>query len=199
MPSPITTIDLLRHGALVGGVRYRGCTESDLTADGRSDMDAVWARLHGSIDCILSSPLSRCRIPAGEWAEQAGIGCEIVDDFREMHYGEWEGLDSAQIDQRFPGMLAQWRENPLGMQIPGAESLEGFAARVSAAWEEMLRKHAGQRLLLVGHSGSLRVILAHVLGAPLVATRRFAMPYAAWSRLRVEGCGILLTHHNCPS
>lgn len=191
-----TTIDLLRHGALVGGVRYRGCIEAELTPRGRSDMDAVWQRLSSQIDCIVSSPLGRCRLPAEAWAAGAGIPCEIVDGFKEMHYGAWEGLAAEEIEQRFPGMLARWRANPVGMQIPGAERIEVFAERVIAAWETLLRQHTGRHLLLVGHSGSLRVILAHVLGAPLAATRRFAMPYAAWSRVQGSGCGFLLTHHN---
>jgi len=42
---------------------------------------------------------------------------------------------------------------------------------------------AGKHMLVVAHSGSLRVILAHVLGAPLASTRRFAMPYTSWSRV----------------
>ncbi|OIO70302.1 MAG: cobalamin biosynthesis protein CobC [Zetaproteobacteria bacterium CG12_big_fil_rev_8_21_14_0_65_55_1124] len=191
-----TTIDLLRHGALVGGVRYRGNIEAELTAAGRADMDAVWAQLNTQVGLIVSSPLGRCRKPAEEWSNQSGIACEIVDDFREMHYGEWEGLGADEIEQRFPGQLACWRENPVGMQIPGAESIEDFAARVVRAWGGMLRAHAGHHLLVVAHSGTLRVILAHVLGAGLPSTRRFAMPYAAWSRVHVSHDRCLLTELN---
>jgi len=191
-----TSIDLLRHGELVGGVRYRGTIEADLTAKGRADMDAVWARLDGQVELIVTSPLSRCRLAAEQWAEHSGLDCEVVADFREMHYGAWEGLSADQIEQRFPGELARWRENPVGMQIPGAESIETFAHRVTHAWDAMLRDHAGRHVLLVAHSGSLRVILTHVLGAPLSATRRVAMPYAAWSRVRHNECGSLLTHLN---
>lgn len=191
-----TTIDLLRHGELLGGVRYRGSIEAELTAAGRADMDAVWSRLKGRVESIVTSPLSRCRLAAGEWAEHNDIDCEIITDLREMHYGAWEGMTAEEIEQRFPGQLTRWRENPVGMQIPGAESIEGFAERVTRAWDAMLRGHAGRHVLLVAHSGTLRVILAHVLGAPLSATRRFSMPYAAWSRVRHSECGSLLTHLN---
>lgn len=190
------TVDLLRHGALVGGLRYRGSIEADLTAEGRAAMDAVWGLIGEQVDAIVSSPLGRCRKPAEQWAAHSDIPCEVVDDFREMHYGAWEGLSAEEIEQDFPGMLARWRENPVGMQIPGAETVEAFAARVVQAWEKMLRAHTGHRLLLVGHSGTQRIILAHVLGAPLQATRRFAMPYAAWSRVQHGECGYLLTHMN---
>jgi len=194
-----TVIDLLRHGALEGGVRYRGSIEAELTVDGRADMDAVWAQLIDSVDAILTSPLGRCLKPALDWAGQKGIVCEVVDDFREMHYGEWEGLSAEEIEQRFPGMLVRWRENPAGMQIPGAERIEDFAERVVCAWDDVLQTYSGQHLLLLGHSGSLRVILAHVLGAPLPTTRRFSMPYAAWSRVQESNCGYLLTHLKGPS
>ena len=194
-----TVIDLLRHGALEGGVRYRGSIEAELTVDGRADMDAVWAQVADSVDIILTSPLGRCLKPALDWGGQKGIACDVVEDFREMHYGEWEGLSAEEIEQRFPGMLVRWRENPVGMQIPGAERIEDFSERVVCAWDDVLRTYSGQHLLLLGHSGSLRVILAHVLAAPLPTTRRFAMPYATWSRIQESNCGYLLTHLTGPS
>jgi len=194
-----TSIDMLRHGELLGGVRYRGNTEAGLTAAGRADMDAVWAQLAESVDLIVTSPLGRCRMPAVEWAVQAGIACEVVDDFREMHYGKWEGLSAGEIEQQFPGQLARWRENPVGMRIPGAESIEEFSGRVVRAWETTLHAYAGRHLLLLAHSGTLRVIMAHVLGAPLPSTRRFSVPYAAWCRVLKTECGYLLTHLNRPA
>ena len=195
----ITTVDLLRHGELLGGIGYRGTTEAELTPAGRQSMDAVWSRLADSVDVILCSPLGRCQGPAMAWSAHSGLPCEVVDDFREMHYGQWEGLSPAEVEQRFPGMLAQWRTDPVGVRIPGAESIECFSARVVAAWDAMLQRHAGRRLLLVGHSGTLRMILTHVLDAPLAASRRFSVPYSAWCQVRQRECGYLLTHVNYPS
>ena len=193
---PETTIDLLRHGALEGGLRYRGATEAALTQAGRADMDSVWRRLRGHVEAIVTSPLSRCRGPAESWAAEAGISCRVEADLREMEYGAWEGLSGEEIEARFPGWLARWRENPVGMAIPGAERIEDFAARVIDVWQRLLREHAGNHLLLVAHSGTLRVILTHALGAPLPATRRFAMPYACWSRVQSHHGRCRLMHLN---
>jgi len=181
-----TTIDLLRHGALLGGIRYWGSTEAALSGSGRAAMDAVWAQLCGDVNAIVSSPLSRCSEPATAWAQAANIPCNIVDDLREMHYGAWEGLTATDIEQQFPGMLQRWRENPVGMQIPGAETVESFATRVIKAWQGIIAAADGKHILLVAHSGTLRVIVAHVLAAPLVTTRRVAMPYASWGRVAVD-------------
>lgn len=194
-----TTVDLLRHGELVGGLRYRGSIEAELTGAGRAQMDTVWAQIRHEVEHIVSSPLSRCRLAASEWAERDDVGCEIIEDFREMCYGEWEGLSAEEIEHRYPGQLPRWRDNPVGMRIPGAETIEDFAARVTRAWDALLHEQAGRHVLLVAHSGTLRVILAHVLGAPLPATRRFSMPYAAWSRVRHIDGGSFLSHHNRPS
>jgi len=182
----VTTIDLLRHGALKGGIRYRGNTEAALTRAGREAMDAVWHKLDGSIDVVVASPLSRCCEPAKSWAMEASITCRIEPNIREMNYGAWEGLSKAEIEARFPGMLPRWRENPVGMQIPDAECIDDFAGRVLEGWKAILYASAGKHVLVVAHSGSLRVILAHVLGAPLPAIRRFAMPYASWSRVMLN-------------
>jgi alpha-ribazole phosphatase/probable phosphoglycerate mutase len=178
-----TTIDLLRHGALEGGIRYRGNTEAALTQEGRAAMDAVWRKLDGSIDAIVTSPMSRCRQPAEAWAKEAGISCRVEPNIREMDYGAWEGLSKEEIETRFPGMLSRWRENPVGMQILGAERIEDFAGRVIEGWKVIVDESSGKHVLVVAHSGSLRVILAHVLGAPLPTIRRFAMPYASWNRV----------------
>ncbi len=178
-----TTIDLLRHGALEGGIRYRGNTEAALTRAGRAAMDAVWRELDGSVDALVTSPMSRCRQPVEAWAKEAGIPCRVEPNIREMDYGVWEGLSKEEIEKRFPGMLSRWRENPAGMWIPKAERIEDFARRVLEGWTTILCESTGKHVLVVAHSGSLRVILAHVLGAPLPTIRRFAMPYVSWSRV----------------
>ena len=183
----MTVIDLLRHGELEGGIRYRGSSEEALTGAGRAHMDAVWRHLEGKVEAIVTSPLGRCRVAAGQWADGADIVCDVEERIREMHYGEWEGLTRDQVEERFPGMLARWRADPTGMQPPGGEFFDDFAARVRAGMTHILRKYAGRHVLLVTHSGPLRVILSEALGAGPSGARRFMVPYGAWSRILQDG------------
>jgi len=44
------TVDLLRHGALQGGTRYRGRCDDLLTEDGRRSMEQVWDAVAGLAD-----------------------------------------------------------------------------------------------------------------------------------------------------
>jgi alpha-ribazole phosphatase len=189
-------VDLLRHGALEGGVRYRGTVDDALTPEGRAAMEAVWAELVGDVERIITSPLSRCAQPAREWAAQSGVPLVIEPRLSEMRYGAWEGLTADEIRARFPGMLERWRDNPEGMLIPGAETVDELRARVAAFWDELRAGREGERILVVAHSGSLRMLIAHVLGAPVATTRRLAMPYACWSRITVRQGQASLAFHN---
>ncbi|TLS69161.1 histidine phosphatase family protein [Mariprofundus erugo] len=189
------TLDLLRHGALQGGVKYRGQTEGILTQDGYNSMDAVWQQLAGHIDCIVTSPLSRCANPATAWAKQQDIPCIIEPRVAEMHYGAWEDKTAAEIGREFPGMIEQWRRDPTGMRPPGGESPEELRLRLHSWLTETIATCQGQHLLLVSHSGSLRMLISMALGAPIAATRQLSMPYSCWSRLQCNHQGITLEFH----
>jgi len=192
----LITVDLLRHGELEGGVKYRGRVDDPLTVAGRGAMDGVWTEVKPEIDLIISSPLSRCYIPATEWAKEAGI--ESVSDERiaEMHYGDWEGLTTDEIMARYPGVLEKWRADPESVQVPNGESVLQLQDRIAAFWSDMCEAHDGKHLLLVAHSGSLRMLIAHILNAPIIATRHMQMPYACWSRAAHDHDNSQLLFHN---
>jgi alpha-ribazole phosphatase/probable phosphoglycerate mutase len=174
--------DLLRHGALKGGVKYRGSIEEDLTTEGRAQMDCIWENIRNHIDLIITSPLSRCALPAQDWAEEKGIPCIIEPRIAEMHYGAWEGLSHDEIEADFPNMLPQWRKDPTGMRPPQGESPEELQTRIADFWQDACQSYRGKHALIVAHSGSTRMLIAHILNQPIVYTRQIPMPYACWSR-----------------
>jgi len=192
----LITVDLLRHGELEGGVKYRGLVDDPLTLAGRAAMNGVWNKTKSEVDLIISSPLSRCLGPATEWAKEEGI--ESVSDERiaEMHYGDWEGMTSEEIMERYPGVLEMWRADPESVQVPNGETVLQLQERIAAFWSDMCEAHDGNHLLLVAHSGSLRMLIAHVLNAPIIATRHMQMPYACWSRVTHDAGTSQLIFHN---
>ena len=50
----------------------------------------------------------------------------------------------------------------------------------------MLQRHRGKHILLVGHGGMMRLIMAHALGMPLNNLFRLNVGYAAISRIQVD-------------
>lgn len=190
------TVDLLRHGELEGGVKYRGQVDDPLTEAGCIAMDQVWQKLGDDIDLIISSPMSRCLEPATDWAESASINCVVDPRIAEMGYGEWEGLTSEEIMVRYPGLLEQWRADPESVSVPGGESIYQLQGRIATFWSDICETHDGKHLLLVAHSGSLRMLIAHILNAPIISTRLMQMPYACWSRAIHDNGSSQLQFHN---
>ena len=183
-----TTIDLIRHGEPVGGKRYRGQIDDPLSEKGWRQM---WEAVgdHHPWDRIVTSPLSRCRAFAEALGERHGIPVERDARLMEIGFGAWEGRTAEELLAEDPGRLHRFWSDPLNHTPPGAETLPAFRDRVIAAWEDLLARHAGRHLLVVGHAGMMRMILRHVLDMPLERMFRIQIGNAAISRIRIDGRG----------
>ena len=190
------TIDLLRHGALEGGTRYRGRCDDPLTDAGRRRMDRVWEEISDQVEAIFCSPLRRCRLPAEAWAKERGIPLRVDARLEELHYGEWEGKTMAEIAVTHGAMLQQWRANPHGLTPPGGEPMDNFYQRLSDFWQDLCSTQTGTHLLVVGHSGVNRTLVAIALQTSLATSRKMEMPYGCWSRLTQRGDAVQLAFHN---
>jgi len=177
------TLDLLRHGALQGGIKYRGHTDDPLTPQGRLQMNRVWDSIADDVDIIITSPLSRCALPAADWAARSHIPCIIDPRVAELHYGDWEGKTAIEIEAAYPGMLAQWRRDPTGMCPPGGESPEALRIRLQAWLTDVISTYPDKHILLVSHSGTQRMLISIAMQAPIASSRNLSMPYACWSRV----------------
>jgi len=180
-----TLVDLLRHGETAGGDRLRGgrC-DDELTERGRRQLEHAI----GSDPCwqvVAASPLVRCR----GFAEALGSrpGCELVIDerLREYDFGDWDGRPFDELWRDHGDALAAFFGDPDVVVPPGGESADVFRERVRAAWRDLLDAHAGGRVLVIGHGGVLRQVVADVLGADGPVHAALEWPHAAMSRVRV--------------
>ena len=188
MPDVVTTIDLIRHGEPVGGRKYRGQTDDPLSEKGWRQMREAVGE-HKPWQHIVSSPLSRCHAFATELAQKHQLPLSVDPRFMEVKFGEWEGKTADQLKANDPDIIARFRRDPVGQRPAGAEALEDFAARVAAAWQDVLQAHQGMHVLIVCHAGVIRMVLAHVLGVPLSRTYYIDVPSAGLTRITVEGAG----------
>jgi len=181
-----TIVDLLRHGEPVGGRCFRGSRDDPLSYLG-------WKQLRRSVrpfspwQSIVSSPLRRCAEFASELSMELGTVSTKWSGFQEMSFGEWEGRTVESLMDEQPGALQAFWRDPVTFGPPGGERLHEFSARVMAAWNALLERHAGEHVLLVAHGGVIRVILANCLGMPLANLYRIDVPYASLSRMSIYG------------
>ncbi len=183
-----TIIDLIRHGEPVGGRRYRGGTDDPLSEKGWNQMWAAVGDYRGWQQ-IISSPLLRCSEFAHELGRKLDIPVSQDERLAELGYGEWEGKTPAELTAHDPDLLLRYRRDPLNNRPPGAEDLEVFAARVSAAWGQIGERQRGCHVLVVAHAGVIRMVMAQALSMPRSHLFRIQVGNAAISRFMVEGAG----------
>ena len=173
----LSQIDLLRHGEPVGGRRYRGQIDDPLNDTGWQQMRAA---VEGGADwhAIVHSPLSRCAAFARELADSLEVPVSADDRFKEIGFGEWEGLTGDDIRSIDANALARFYHDPVNNQPDGAERLRAFYLRVSSAWEDLVNGAEQEKILLISHAGVMRAIVAHVLKAPLLSMYRMQIPSA---------------------
>lgn len=180
-----TTIDLLRHGEPAGGRKYRGQTDDPLSEKGWQQMRAAVGD-HCPWTAVVSSSLSRCAAFARELAARHDLPIEFEPRLVELGFGAWEGRTAEELNRNVPGQVPRFLADPVGNRPPGAEALTDFRARVLAAWSELLARHAGRHVLIVGHAGIIRLIVGEVLGTPLERLFRLHVPSAGLSRIEIE-------------
>ncbi|MEO5348294.1 MAG: alpha-ribazole phosphatase family protein [Magnetococcus sp. YQC-3] len=183
-----TTIDLLRHGEPEGGPMYRGSLDDPLSELGWRQMQAA-VEGHPAWEVIYTSPLRRCALFADGLGQQMGVPVLREPRLQEMHFGTWEGRTSVSILETEPERLIAFWRDPLNHPPPEGEHLSAFRQRVEAAWQDMLAQNRERTLLLVAHSGVIRMLLGLVLQVPLQNLSRMVVEYASVSRIRVDEVG----------
>jgi len=170
-------VHLLRHGEPEGGARHCGETDVALSANGWEQMrTAVAAR---SWDLIVSSPLRRCASFAEALARELPARFRCDSDLREMSFGAWEGRSAAQLMETDPEGLRLFWSDPSVHTPPGGESLERLRSRVMSAWQRLVTDPNSGRLLIVTHSGPIRLLRAVQSHLPLASLLSIEVPYAA--------------------
>lgn len=182
-----TIIDLIRHGEPAGGRRYRGHGIDDpLTEKGWSQM---WQGVgdYKTWNHIVTSPLQRCQAFAHALGERHGIPVTVEPRFKEVGFGEWEGLshDAIKIDRK--EAYQAFVSDPANCRPLGAEPLDDFVRRVSGAFDDVLRHHADQHCLIVAHAGVIRALIARTVHASPSGLYRIKVSNGGITRIRHSG------------
>lgn len=179
---------LVRHGETVGqsSIRLYGATDLALAPEGEEQAAAAGRALAGQrFDAVFTSPLVRAQRSAELVLEHAGhprIAIEVVEGFREIDFGDWEGWTWDEVAARDPENLARWSSEGPAFRFPGGEVRREFFARVDAAVLPSIeaRFAAGAaRVLAVVHKGVMKVIAARLLGVTAVELEGLALPLGA--------------------
>lgn len=167
--SAATTLYLARHGQSEWNNQSRvtGQLDPALTAKGGLQSQALAQCLRGEVlNAIYSSTLGRTIETAAPTATLTGLPIVREAALSEIHMGVLQGRHRDARDPEAQALWARWQAEPWQLRVPGGERFDEFAQRVGAALRAILQRHAGQRVLVVGHGGTNRVLLATLLQWP---------------------------------
>lgn len=163
-------LHLLRHGAPETPGLLMGRTDGPPTAAGIAACVVQAAGL--GVERIIASDLCRSRAPAEAVGAMSGLPLTVDPRWRELDFGEWDGLASSAID---PDAFARFWEGPDANPPPGGERWSALVARVSAAIADLTPVPT----LIVAHGGSMRAAMHILCGFEWRQLWAFDLPYAA--------------------
>jgi alpha-ribazole phosphatase len=177
-----TLIYLLRHGAVdLGGTRrFIGHLDLPLSPVGERQSAAQASRLRDArFAAVFASDLSRARRTAEIIATPHELQPTLLPALREMDMGRWDGLSSAEIEDREPVAFAEWMAHIGRFPFPGGESVGDLLDRAWPAFETIAERYRGGAVAVVAHGGTNRALLCRALGLPADRLLTFGQDYGA--------------------
>lgn len=165
---------LVRHGqtawneggSAASAERFRGRADVPLNEVGQAQAEATGRRVAAEWKpaAVYASPLARAVKTAEAVAGHFGLAVQVQEGLVDIDYGEWQGLTAAEVYQRWPEQAENWYHHPAQASIPGGETLDALRARAMQTIHALAAKHAGETIVLVGHTVINRVILLGIMG-----------------------------------
>ena len=182
----MTELLLVRHGETDWNRdrRFQGHADRPLNDAGREQARELAEALSGErIDAVYTSDLQRARETAEILAARLGVEVVALQELREIDVGSWQGLTWPEIEQRHPDGAARWHRDGHGWD--GGETYDELGRRIVDALGEIAARHHGQRVLVVGHGGTVRATRAFVEEVPVAESRRRNPPIGNCEVFRV--------------
>jgi probable phosphoglycerate mutase len=186
----MATFLLIRH-ALNDWIdkRIAGWTPGvHLNDAGKRQADALVERLaRVELAAIYSSPLERALETAAPLARARGLVVQPCEEFGEIRYGAWTGLELTELRQR-----ADWKRFVRCrsvMRVPDGELMLELQTRMVAGLERLRAHHGDEAVAIVSHGDPIRTAIAHYAGIPLELYPRLDIAPASVSILHVADDG----------
>ena len=170
---------LVRHGETKENStgRFWGRTDVELSDVGLHQAERLRDRLASEdISTVYSSDLHRALQTAQVIASRHELSVIASQELREIDFGSVEGLTYGEISRKYPDLARSWFSWDLSFRFPDGESIADLNNRVNR-FLHGIKEHAREEtILVVAHSGVLRLLVCNLLGLEL----------RHWSQIRLD-------------
>lgn len=181
---------LIRHGVTEWMERgiLNGSSDPPLSSYGLKQANLTAQSLQKEKEALLiSSPMQRALQTSQAIQQTTGFPINTLEDLREMDFGWLEGKrDLWPILKNHPFWVKMYYVLRVMVSFFSGESFAQFNQRVQKTWRG-LRESAGQQaLIVVAHSGVLRVILMHEFGGKFNNATQFVVDTCSITEIEIK-------------
>lgn len=163
-----THVVIIRHGQSQGNAegRFGGHTDTPLSPRGRKQAQATAKALASEkFSAIFSSDLPRAIETATPLSKLTGVKLETTDALRERSVGVMEGLTFEEAAELHPVQYQALLRRDFEHVLAGGESYRQTLDRASRMLDEAIEQHKGGRIALFAHTGTICILILHLMGA----------------------------------
>lgn len=161
---------LVRHGQTEwnAGGRYQGQSNVALSDTGRKQARFLAERFPvRQLDAIYTSDLDRAKETAECVGKRLGLTVCPEKAFRELSFGDWEGLTYQEISSRWPEEAEKLFTAPDELVIPHGETFRDLQKRALDKIYSLYEQHIDQTVAVFAHGAINKTILAGLMHIPL--------------------------------
>ncbi len=190
---------LIRHGEVEEAYqgKFVGRIDADLSADGRRQMKK-FSDYFATIQNVqyICSPLKRA-LDSFEIATQKLPNCKCTADvnFKEIHFGNWEGLSFQQIKRRYPDLYKEWKMWRGSFRYPQGESHNEFIRRIRRC-AKAIKKMDSENVVVFSHGGVIRFLLCYFLELDFSQNNAFKVERGSRTILEISRIRTVLAELN---
>jgi probable phosphoglycerate mutase len=161
----MTIIWLARHAETADPTVVHGA-ESDVELGGhgrrQAEAAAAWFR---DLDptAVVSSAMRRAVDTAAPVAALCGVAHEIEPDLHERFVGPFSRKSGSEVDTVWAETVRRWESGEDTYAHPGMESFAAIRDRTRPAFERVVKRHVGGRVVVVAHGVVCKVLLLSLL------------------------------------
>lgn len=185
----------VRHGQTDSNKRrtYLGWTDVELNEEGIKQAIQLKKKLKNiPVDKVYSSPLKRAKKTAEIINENYCLDIEYHDNLKERNFGIWDDLTNDEVKKLYNNEYNMWVKDWKDYPIKDGETgLESYNRAVEFS-KNLTNSFDKGRILIVSHLGTIRYMIAYLLGMDIEGCWRFRLDNCEMAKIEItDGYGVL--------
>lgn len=161
---------LIRHGQTEWNTtgKFQGWTDVFLSETGKKQIKKLAENFPvDHIDLLYSSDLKRAVDTAKTFSDYFGCKIQLEPAFREVCFGDWEGLTYREINEEWSHECSMFYTSPDCLKIPNGETFSEVQERAFGKIENIVSMHNDKTIVVISHGAVIRTVIAKILHMPL--------------------------------